>query len=124
MKTRVLNSAKREIYEPLKILSRAMRNQPTEAESILWSKLKRKQLGSNFRRQHIIDRFIVDFYSLEKNLVIEVDGEIHDSQKERDKAREQLLMQLGCKIMRFTNNEVFYELDDVVRTIQEQLKEK
>ena len=96
-----------------------MRKQPTEAESILWSKLEKQQLGIKFRRQHIIDRFIVDFYCLEKNLVIEVDGEIHDSQKERDEEREQLLMELGCKIMRFTNNEIFWDIEKAVKEIQE-----
>ena len=99
-----------------------MRKAPTEAEIILWRKLKYMQLGAKFRRQHIIDRFIVDFYCLENNMVIEVDGEIHDNQEEKDKEREQLLTQLGCKIMRFTNNEILFDISKVVSNIKENLK--
>jgi very-short-patch-repair endonuclease len=66
MKPRVLNSAKKDIYPQLKQLSAEMKAKPTFAEALLWEQLKGKCLGVNFRRQHIIDRFIVDFYCLEK----------------------------------------------------------
>ena len=121
MKPRVLNSAKKEIYEPLKLLALEMRRHPTEAEAMLWTGLDSSQLGVKFRRQHIIDKFIVDFYCIEKNLVIEVDGKIHDNQKEEDREREKCLKELGCSIMRFDNEEVIVDLEKVLTEIKEQL---
>jgi len=121
MKPRVLNSAKKEIYEPLKLLALEMRRNSTQAEAILWTGLERKQLGVKFRRQHIIDKFIVDFYCIEKNLVIEVDGKVHDNQKEQDAERAQCLMELGCSIMRYNNDEVISDLEKVLTKIKEYL---
>jgi very-short-patch-repair endonuclease len=73
-----------ELWEKLKPLARQMRCKPTPAEKQLWQKLKNKQLlGLKFRRQHSIDRFIVDFYCNEVRLVVEVDGSIHDYTQEK-----------------------------------------
>ena len=121
MRPRVLNSSKGEIYKPLRLLAIEMRKKPTEAEAKLWAKLERRQLGVKFRRQHIIDRFIVDFYCVEKLLVIEVDGDIHNEQKERDDEREQLLSELGCFILRFSNEEVTQNIEKVLSEIKEHL---
>mgnify|MGYP001770978009 FL=1 len=72
-----------ELWEKLKPLARQMRREPTPAEDKLWQKLRHKQiLGYKFRRQHTIDRFIVDFYCGEARLVVEVDGEVHDYTQE------------------------------------------
>src|ERR1035437_7101297 len=61
-----------------------MRKNPTIAESALWQALRRNSTNYHFRRQHIIDRFIVDFVCLDMLLVVEVDGDIHDYKKEED----------------------------------------
>ena len=87
----------------------------------MWSRLRGKQLGYKFRRQHVINNFIVDFYCLEKGLVVEVDGGIHKAQKERDLEREHILRSLGCKIVRFTNDEILQNIDVVLNFIKQKL---
>jgi hypothetical protein len=69
------------LWEKLKPVARQMRQEPTQAEDLLWQSLRNHQLlGFKFRRQHSIERFIVDFYCAEAKLVIEIDGPIHDYQ--------------------------------------------
>ncbi|MBM1104804.1 leucine--tRNA ligase [Aurantibacter crassamenti] len=106
------------------LLERAkeMRNKPTEAEAVLWECLKSKKLESKFRRQHLIDDYIVDFVCLSKNLIIEVDGAIHDSQIEQDNARTQVLNGLGFDVVRFRNEEVIGDIDTVLAAITDHLK--
>ena len=99
-----------------------MRNKPTEAESVLWEYLKSKKLGHKFRRQHLIDDFIVDFVCLSKRLVIEVDGKIHENQQEEDVARTSVLDSLGYTVLRFKNEEVIGDLNNVLKTITKHLK--
>jgi len=101
--------------------AKGMRNNPTEAEAILWESLKSKKIGSKFRRQHLIDDYIVDFVCLEKKLVIEVDGEIHNSQKDKDEARTSVLNGLGFEVIRFRNEEVIGDIDAVLTSIQHNL---
>ncbi|MDD3321940.1 MAG: class I tRNA ligase family protein [Paludibacter sp.] len=88
--------------------AKAMKSEPTEAESILWEMLRAKKTGYKFRRQHQIDRFIPDFVCLERKLIVEVDGEYHftDEHRELDIARTEILEELGYKIVRFSNDEV------------------
>ncbi|MBK3518573.1 endonuclease domain-containing protein [Carboxylicivirga marina] len=105
-----------------KIRQRAkdLRKEFTGAEKILWNKLRNRQLnGLKFRRQHPIDIFIADFYCHEKKLVIEVDGKIHDFQKEYDRGRTAELNNLGVKVLRFTNEEVQKNIQKVCKTILE-----
>jgi len=83
-----------------------MRHSPTDAEDRLWQVIRGHATSGRIRRQHIIDRFIVDFVSLPKQLVVEVDGDIHDHQKEEDALRTARLMELGFEVIRFTNDEV------------------
>lgn len=99
-----------------------MRASPTRVEEKLWKELKGNLTGHHFRRQHIIDRFIVDFVCLDKNLVVEVDGDIHDYQKEQDAERTEALRIMGYKIIRFKNDEVFKNTDQVVEKIKKELK--
>lgn len=113
----MLNTANKKLYEQLQIKAQEMRHSPTPAEAMLWSALDNKKLGIKFRRQHILNQFIVDFYCLEKNLVIEVDGKIHNDQKERDAERDTILKTLGCQILRFKNHEVINQIDKVTREI-------
>lgn len=97
--------------------AKEMRSNPTEAESILWLQLKGKKLGVKFRRQHPIDSFIADFVCLDKKLIIEVDGEIHNFQQEADALRTERLNELGYEVLRFKNEEVLADVDNVLTKI-------
>jgi very-short-patch-repair endonuclease len=106
------------VWKDLKPLAREMRKEPTEAEDVLWQRLRGKQLGARFRRQHAIDRFIVDFYAHEPRLIIEVDGPVHETQKEYDAMRQSFLESLGYRVLRFTNEQVLQDVHAVLRVIQ------
>ncbi|MBX3084859.1 MAG: endonuclease domain-containing protein [Anaerolineae bacterium] len=107
------------LWEKLKPIAREMRINPTPAELRLWSRLRDRQCaGLRFRRQHVIDRFIVDFYCGEHNLVIEVDGEIHQYTKEEDAIRQEFLGSLNLKVIRFSNEQVMKSIDDVLQVIK------
>ena len=109
--------AKPDIFEKATILRENM----TDAEKLLWEKLKDRTLFKDkFRRQHPIDIFVVDFYCHPIRFVIEVDGGYHLSseQKEYDFGRSAELKNWDLKIIRFTNNEIFANIDEVVRKIQ------
>ena len=103
--------------------AKEMRENMTEAETVLWEALKSKHIGDKFRRQHIIGNFIPDFVCLSKRLVIEVDGGYHtdDTQQGLDEGRAEELKQLGFEVIRFTNEEVLNNLDKVVHQITEKL---
>ena len=109
----------------LKENARKLRNNSTLAEVILWNKLlKKSQLrGYQFLRQRPIDKYIVDFFSKELNLIIEVDGEIHKFIIGKDKERENDLRKLGYSIIRFTNDEIQFEFINVLRTLEDFIDE-
>ncbi|MBI1888967.1 MAG: DUF559 domain-containing protein [Candidatus Spechtbacteria bacterium] len=94
------------------------------AEIILWLKLKRKQLGGHrFRRQYSIGRFVIDFYCPKARLAIEIDGASHfgrDAEK-YDEERQDFIESLGINFLRFTNMEIYKNLDDVISEISKQL---
>jgi very-short-patch-repair endonuclease len=95
-----------------------MRCEPTPAEKQLWQKLKNKQLlGLKFRRQHSIDRFIVDFYCNKVRLVVEVDGSIHEYTQAEDAWRQRFLQSLGLRVLRFSNAQVLNSMDGVLEAI-------
>lgn len=107
-------------YKLIKEFTVANRNNPTQAEEVLWSQLSGKKLeGYKFRRQHIIDNTVVDFVTIGKKLIIEVDGGYHNEpeQQEADKVRTELLEYLGYKVIRFTNEEVLGDIDSVLKRI-------
>ena len=110
-------------YELLKEFAKKNRKKPTIAESFLWQQLKGEALGVKFRRQHVIYDYIADFVCLEKSLVIEVDGGYHfvGNQEEEDKIRAVLIEQMGFSILRFTNEEVLNETENVIATIKEKI---
>lgn len=102
-----------------------LRKNMTKAETILWNYLRKRRLnGYRFRRQHPIYILIVDFFCYEALLVIEVDGEVHDTdyQKERDIERTKILNDLGLKEIRFKNTEVYNNIELVLDTIRTELK--
>ena len=103
--------------------AKRMRKEPTETENILWQKLRNNNLGDKFRRQHLIDDFIVDFVCLSKKLVVEVDGGYHSTseQKEYDEQRTIILNKKGFSLIRFTNQEVLEDLKSVLQKIKTKL---
>jgi len=113
----------RDNFHFLEQKAKEMRENMTEAETVLWEALKSKHIGDKFRRQHIIGNFIADFVCLSKRLVIEVDGGYHtdDTQQGLDEGRAEELKQLGFEVIRFTNEEVLNNLDKVVHQITEKL---
>ena len=110
-------------YEQLKVFARENRNNQTAAEKCLWQQLRSGELGVKFKRQHIIYDFIADFVCLEKMLIIEVDGAYHftDSQTEYDIYRTEELERFGFRVLRFTNEEVICETQEVIRKIKESI---
>lgn len=104
----------------LKQASRDLRNNLTDAEKLLWSRLRNKQiLGLQFYRQKPILNYIVDFYCPAANLVIECDGSQHFTAEglEADRIRDEALAQLGFKVFRFDNGQLVEQLDSVVEVI-------
>jgi len=95
----------------------------TPAETLLWEKLKDNQLGVKFRRQHPIHLFIVDFYCHEQKLIIEIDGEYHNSieQIQKDIEREGLLIFQDLTVLRFTNAEVLEKTGMVLKKIKDRI---
>ena len=99
--------------------AKMLRKNMTNAESILWEKLKGKQiLGLRFRVQHPVNIYIVDFYCHSAKLVVELDGGIHKSQKEYDYERTKDLEMYGLKVIRFFNSEVEKDIDNVINKIE------
>ena len=99
--------------------AKELRREMTPAEKLLWQEVRAKKLGVHFRRQQIIQGFIVDIYCHKSALVVEVDGDIHDLQQDEDARREKALSELGLRIVRFGNDEVVKNLSAVVGKIKE-----
>ncbi|MDH3245857.1 MAG: endonuclease domain-containing protein [Saprospiraceae bacterium] len=100
--------------------ARQLRRNMTRTEHLLWERLRKKQLGIRFRRQHPIGPFVVDFYAHQSKLVIEIDGDYHrkKQQKELDKLRESQLIAAGLKVLRYTDDQVISNLEGVVEEIR------
>jgi len=102
--------------------AKELRRQMTPAERRLWQRLRANRLdGFHFRRQQIIAGFIVDFYCHRANLIIEVDGPIHNDQRAADEEREAILCSGELRVLRFTNGQVLQDLPSVLDTIREAL---
>ncbi|MCW3170541.1 endonuclease domain-containing protein [Chryseobacterium sp. 09-1422] len=102
------------------VKAKALRKDETQAEKILWAKLRNNQLkGYKFRRQHPIGLYIVDFYCHQLKLVIEIDGDYHNIQEqiEKDKERTQNLETDGLQLIRFTNKDVMENLEKIISEI-------
>ncbi len=97
----------------------------TSAEAMLWSIIKSKQLGVKFRRQHSIGNYIVDFYSSEIQLVIEMDGGIHEDviHQSNDEVRDVYMQDLGIAVIRFDNKEIFEDEERVKEELKQKIKE-
>ena len=108
----------------LKDYSRTLRKNMTDAERLLWSRIRRKQLkGYQFYRQKIIVNYIVDFYCPKRKLIIELDGGQHCEEEEmkRDKKRDSYLENIGLKVLRFSDRDIFKNLTGVLERIYENL---
>jgi very-short-patch-repair endonuclease len=108
------------IFERAKLL----RENQTEAEMFLWNYLSKNQRkGFRFKQQHPIHLFIADFYCHKGKLVIEVDGSVHNEerQKQKDEGRDYFMRDLGLKVLRFTNGEVLNNIEKVLAEIDSQL---
>ncbi len=110
--------------ENLKQYSRELRKNMTDAENLLWSKLRLRQLnGCQFNRQRIIGNYIVDFFCLKAKLVIEVDGGQHYSAEARvaDLQRDRYMETRGFRVLRFTDTDVLKNIEGVVERIIENI---
>jgi very-short-patch-repair endonuclease len=117
-----LADSNRQIPKVLLERARELRKEETPAEKILWECLRnRRFLNTKFRRQHHIDRYIVDFYCHEKLLVIELDGSIHTNQEAEDYIRENWLQSNHFTVIRFSNEQIFNDVELVLHTIAQAL---
>ena len=99
--------------------SRKLRNAMTKEEKCLWERIRNNHLGPTFYRQKPVGDYIVDFYCPKAKLVIEVDGAQHFTAEgiEYDKVRDEIIYNLGFKVLRFSNSEVTDKIDKVVEKI-------
>lgn len=119
IKNRHWNTANPLYYDLLKQFAYKNRYNQTEAEQNLWYHLSGNQLGLHFRRQHIIGCYIADFICVKRNLIIEIDGGYHsqEEQKIKDYLRTEDLEKMGFEVMRFSNDEIFRNLSEVLDKI-------
>lgn len=109
------------LYKVLQERALQHRNYPTQAEAVLWEYLKGNRLGAKFRRQHLIGQYIPDFVCLSKQLIIEVDGGYHfiGDQIISDEQRTAYLESFGYHVIRFTNEEVLADTQNVLQKIRQ-----
>ncbi|MFK7947058.1 MAG: endonuclease domain-containing protein [Saprospiraceae bacterium] len=120
--------SKKMTYETIKKFARYLRKNETPAEKVFWEKIRGKQfMDLKFNRQFIIEHanimskksyFIADFHCFQKKLIVEIDGKIHYTQLEYDKIREDVLKEMGYKIIRFRNEEVLNEWKNVATKLK------
>ena len=101
--------------------ARALRQDMTPAEKVLWQELRRNKLGLRFRRQQVVAGYIVDFYCHSASLIIEVDGEIHREQQAYDARRDKILENMGLRVLRYSNEDVLQGLPKVLIQLKELL---
>ena len=111
--------------DPIKLeAAKELRRRMTEAETLLWQALRRNQLaGLHFRRQQVIDGFVVDFYCDKAGLVVELDGKIHVRQKASDAERDAALSARGLQVLRIPNEDVQRDLSAVLEHILQHAEE-
>jgi len=104
---------------------RELRKEVTFCEKIMWLHLRKKQLKVRFLRQYSVDSYVIDFYSPEIRLAIELDGNVHDSpeQKKYDKTRQSYLEEFGISFIRITNDELMGNPNKAFDRIVEKIRE-
>ncbi len=108
---------RRELIE----MARELRKAPTRSEEVFWDAVRGRRLGAKFRRQQVIERFVVDFFVPSHRLVVEIDGGVHRAQEEHDALRERFLSGCGLRVLRFSAEDVERRLPDVLDTLLEVL---
>lgn len=102
--------------------AKELRREPTHEEELVWEQVRRNGLSHrHYRRQQLIDGFIVDYYCHSARLIVEIDGGIHEHEREYDAAREAVLTARGLRVIRFRNAEVREDLDAVVDRIRDEV---
>lgn len=103
----------------LKEKRRRLRKSMTQAEHMIWARVRNNQLGNRFLRQYSIGEYIIDFYCPRLRLAIEIDGKQHTETDKKlyDQARDMYLKNLGINVLRFWNDEVLRDLDNVILKI-------
>jgi very-short-patch-repair endonuclease len=105
--------------------ARRLRKETTPAEKKLWAYLRQmRDDGVRFRRQHAVGSFITDFCAPRKKLIIELDGSHHLDQEDYDRERTTFLESRGYKVIRFWNNDVMNNIEDVMQAIHQALEER
>lgn len=104
---------------------RVLRNEMTYCENIMWIHLRKKQLGVRFLRQYSVDQFVIDFYSPEIKLAIELDGNVHDNldQKAYDEVRQKYLEKFNITFVRITNDELMGNANMAFKKIEDKIEE-
>jgi len=111
-------------YPVIKDFRKNLKDHQTKAELVLWEYLRNKKTGHKIRRQHVIGDFIPDFVCLSKKVIIEIDGEIHKFQKEKDDLRSIRINNLGYAVIRFTNDQVLNAPGQVAQKIKDYLNNR
>lgn len=111
-------------YGQLKEWAKENRKNPTDSEYVLRQYVRANQLGHKFLFQYIIGQYIVDFFCPDANLIIELDGGYHSEPQQvyHDEIRTKWLESMGYKVIRFTNEQVLFDIDNVLDTIIDYLK--
>ena len=105
-----------------KTFARTLRKDSTKAEKLVWELLRGRKFNKyKFRRQHVVEGFVLDFYCHELRLGIEMDGSIHDKRKDYDRLRQDIIESEGIKIIRITNKEILNKKRSVFGKINEAL---
>ncbi|MDP1544540.1 MAG: DUF559 domain-containing protein [Anaerolineales bacterium] len=113
-----------EIQRRMIEIAREFRKEPTKSEAILWQALRGKKLdGHKFRRQQPVGYFIVDFYNSTYRLVVEVDGSVHNTQVEMDRARQDILEHIGLNVLRVKADDAEKNLASVLEMIRSKINE-
>ena len=107
------------LRRPAVYAARRLRREMSLPEVLLWQRLKRSPMGANFRKQHPIDPYVVDFYSPAAKLIVEIDGEAHNlgDRPERDKARDKFLKSRGYRVLRIPACEVLVNADAAAEAV-------
>ncbi|MBD0288523.1 MAG: endonuclease domain-containing protein [Flavisolibacter sp.] len=122
MATDMHYGAAKNIFQYAELLRKNM----TPAEKMLWDRFYKNQLGVRIRRQHPIGKYIADSYCHEAKLIIEIDGDIHliKENKEYDIGRKVCLNEFGIEIIRFTNDEVMNNVEEVIQKIKSKIEQR
>ena len=100
-------------------IARDLRRRPTRSEALLWEAVRKRRLnGVRFRRQHPLGPFVVDFFTAERKLIVEIDGTVHDTQAEADAERQAVIESAGYRFVRLRSEDVEADLATALRAIR------